>query len=94
MFEHLNEEESFSLILVGTVGPALIFGGLAAVAIGVYRGLMTGDWLLPAVILGGGATGGGCGMLASLGFYHWHRWTVVESQRATDKMPFDAFEEE
>jgi hypothetical protein len=71
--EHLNQDESFCLILVGTVAPALIFSGLTAVAVGVYQGVTTGSWFLSTIVPGGGALGGGCGMLASLIFYYLHR---------------------
>jgi hypothetical protein len=92
--EHFSEGECFSLFMTGLFAPALIGGGLAAVAVGsgVYP-IMAVETPIFAVIMGSAAFGAGCGLLGVLGFYHWHR-VVVEGQRDHDKMPIDAFEED
>jgi hypothetical protein len=90
--EHLTKDESFCLFMVGLFAPALIIGGLASVAAGIYFGMAT-ESTMAAVIMGSAAIGGGCGLLSVLGFYHWHRG-LVECERAAHKMPIDAFEED
>jgi hypothetical protein len=84
--EHLGEGECFSLLMTGLFAPALIGGGLAAVAVG--SGVcpsMAVEAPIAAVIMGAAAFGAGCGLLGVLGFYHRHRG-LVEAQRDGDKM--------
>jgi hypothetical protein len=85
--EHLTGNECFSLLIAGLFAPALILGGLVAVAVGLYWGTATEN-MVAATIMGSAAIGGGCGLLGVLGFYHWHR-DLVESQRAAHKMPIE-----
>jgi hypothetical protein len=85
--EHLHQDECLSLFIVGLSAPALIIGGLASIAVGLYWDTAT-DNMVAAVIMGGAAFGAGCGLLGVLSFYHWHR-DLVEVQRTADKMPLD-----
>jgi hypothetical protein len=85
--EHLSEGECFSLFMAGLFAPALIAGGLAAVAVG--SGVcpsMAVEAPVAAVIMGAGAFGAGYGLLGVLSFYYWQR-NLVEIQRDSDKMP-------
>jgi hypothetical protein len=85
--EHLTDGESASLFFAGLLAPALIFGGVAGIAAGLYFDTAT-DSLIVEVVFGSAAFGAGCGLLGVLGFYHWHR-VVVEDQRDRDKMPLE-----
>lgn len=78
MPEPLHMDECLTLLIIGLFAPALILGGLVAVAVGLYWGTATEN-MVAAVIMGGAAIGGGCGLLGALGFYYWHR-DLVDGQ--------------
>jgi hypothetical protein len=63
--EHLTDGESASLFFAGLLTPALIFGGLAGIAAGLYFDTAI-DFLIAEVVFGAAAFGAGCGLLGVL----------------------------